>query len=55
MINNIWNNSNGLELCDMVDMILHAEDALIIEYYHNRYLANELPELKITYKIYKKN
>ena len=46
MINNVWKNSTGLELCDMVDMILHAEDALIIEYYHNKYLVNELPELK---------
>ena len=41
MINNVWMNASGLELCDMVDMILHAEDALIIEYYHNKYLVNE--------------
>ena len=40
MINNVWKNSTGLELCDMVDKILHAEDALIIEYYHNKYLVN---------------
>ena len=48
MRNYVWMNSSGLELCDMVDQILHAEDALIIEYYHNKYLANriELPELK---------
>lgn len=39
MINNVWVNSSGLELCDMVDIILHAEDALIIEYYHNKYLV----------------
>ena len=41
MINNVWMNASGLELCDMVDEILHAEDALIIEYYHNKYLVNE--------------
>ena len=48
MRNYVWMNSSGLELCDMVDQILHAEDALIIEYYHNKYLANkiEFPELK---------
>ena len=39
MINNVWVNSSGLELCDMVDIILHAEDALIIEFYHNKYLV----------------
>ena len=41
MINNVWINASGLELCDMVDKILHAEDALIIEYYHNKYLADK--------------
>jgi hypothetical protein len=25
----------------MVDRILHAEDALIIEYYHKKYIANK--------------
>ena len=47
MNNNVWVNSNGLELCDMVDEILNAEDMLFIEYYHNKYLVNdlELPEL----------
>ena len=48
MRNYVWMNSSGLELCDMVDQILHAEDAFIIEYYHYKFLANriELPELK---------
>ena len=41
MINNVWVNTSGLELCDMVDKILHAEDALIIEYYHNKYLKDK--------------
>jgi len=47
MRNHVWVNSNGLELCDMVDGILNAEDMLLIEYYHNKYLVNELelPEL----------
>ncbi len=46
MIKHVWKSASGLELCDVVDKILHAEDALIIEYYHNKYLVNELPELK---------
>lgn len=41
MINNVWVNASELELCDMVDKILHAEDALIIKYYHNKYLADK--------------
>ncbi len=40
MVDNVWVSSSDLELCDMVDKILHAEDALIIEYYHNKYLVN---------------
>ncbi len=41
MVDNVWGDASGLELCDMVDKILHAEDALIIEYYHNKYLVNK--------------
>lgn len=41
MVDNVWVSSSDLELCDMVDKILHAEDALIIEYYHNKYLVNK--------------
>lgn len=41
MVENVWVSSSDLELCDMVDKILHAEDALIIEYYHNKYLVNK--------------
>lgn len=40
MVNNVWTNVVGLELCDMIDEILHAENALIIEYYHNKYIVN---------------
>ena len=42
MRNHVWLNSTGLELCDMVDGILHAEDSLIIEYYHKKYLKDDL-------------
>lgn len=41
MREHVWVNASGLELCDMVDSILHAEDALIIEYYHNKYLKED--------------
>lgn len=41
MREHVWVNASGLELCDMVDEILHSEDALIIEYYHNKYLKDK--------------
>ena len=41
MVQNVWADSLGLELCDMVDKILHSDDALIIEYYHNKYLVEK--------------
>lgn len=34
LINERWNNVNGLELCDMVDDILHIEDNFLNNYYH---------------------
>ena len=41
MREHVWVNASGLELRDMVDEILHSEDALIIEYYHNKYLKDK--------------
>jgi hypothetical protein len=38
---NKWLQSYGLELCDMVDDILHADDQKIIAYCHNKYM-NEI-------------
>ena len=32
--NGKWNNVSGLELCDMVDDILHIDDKYISDYYH---------------------
>lgn len=48
---NKWSNQSGLELCDMVDDILNADNAAIAEYAHNRVLKKdkmefELPKLK---------
>ena len=48
---NKWSNQTGLELCDMVDDILNVDNALIVEYCHNRDNKNEsvkidLPKLK---------
>ena len=44
MKEHVWVDSMGLELCDMVDTILHAEESLIIEFYHDKYLKDkELP------------
>ncbi len=34
LINLIWSNKTGIELCDMVDDILHVEDTIINNYYH---------------------
>ena len=45
MKEHVWVDSMGLELCDMVDTILHAEESLIIEFYHDKYLKDkELPD-----------
>lgn len=35
---NKWSQSFGLELCDMVDDILHTDDNLIVSYCHNKYM-----------------
>ena len=50
---NKWRNSNGLELCDMVDDILNTDNVLIMEFYHQKYMPKdfkieefELPKLK---------
>lgn len=45
-----WHQSNGLELCDMVDDILHTENQFFNSYYH-RFdneinIENDLPKLK---------
>lgn len=54
MRNKIWVNSHGLELCDMVDDILHASNEEIDIYCHNKYMFDdkkleefEMPKLKI--------
>ena len=45
-----WHQSNGLELCDMVDDILHTENQFFNSYYHrfdeNINIENDLPKLK---------
>lgn len=53
MRNKIWINSYGLELCDMVDDILHASNEKIDMYCHNKYMFDdiqlevfEMPKLK---------
>ncbi len=53
MRNVVWVSSSGLELCDMVDDILHTENNVFISYYHDKYLEDknsvetlELPKLK---------
>lgn len=51
---NVWADSYGLELCDMVEDILHTDNLIIMEYFHNKYMPNstvveddfELPKLK---------
>ena len=45
-----WPKANGLELCDMVDDILHTEPIFFNSYYH-RFdneinIENDLPKLK---------
>lgn len=35
---NKWLQSYGLELCDMVDDILHVDEQLIVNYCHNKYM-----------------
>lgn len=35
---NKWSLSTGLELCDMVDDILHTQNELIAQYSHNKYM-----------------
>lgn len=46
-----WANSHGLELCDMVDDILHTDEQLIVDYSINKYVPKkddmsfELPKL----------
>lgn len=34
LTNEKWSNVTGLELCDMVDDILHIEDKFLNNYYH---------------------
>lgn len=54
MRNNVWAQSYGLELCDMVDDILHADNAEVALYCHNKYMSTdavlveeiELPKFK---------
>lgn len=49
-----WANSYGLELCDMVDDILHVPNQQIVQYCYHKYMpkntiveeAYELPKLK---------
>ena len=36
MRNHVWLNSTGLELCDMVDDILHVDEKLVAEYFYTR-------------------
>lgn len=54
---NKWSSSHGLELCELVDDILHTENELIIQYCHSKYMKEkqnieentiqiELPKLK---------
>ena len=40
---NKWADSTGLELCDMVDDILHVDNELVAQYSHNKYM-NTLEE-----------
>ena len=35
---NKWSQSFGLELCDMVDDILHTKNEDIVNYCHNKYM-----------------
>ena len=36
-----WDNSIGLELCDMIDDILNTENISILKYFHNKYMLKE--------------
>lgn len=36
-----WDNSIGLELCDMIDDILNTENVSILKYFHNKYMLKE--------------
>lgn len=42
MRNKIWVDSYGLELCDMVDDILHADNADIASYCHDKYMSTDV-------------
>lgn len=51
--NKKWDNSIGLELCDMIDDILNTDNISILEYFHNKYMFNsrkyddiDLPKLR---------
>ena len=48
---NKWSNQTGLELCDMVDDILNADNSALADFAHNRVLKRDgmgldLPKLK---------
>lgn len=38
---NVWNNTKGLELCDMVDDILNASDTVLVSYYREKVLNSK--------------
>lgn len=38
---NKWTSSHGLELCEMVDDILHTENELIVQYCHSKYMSDK--------------
>ena len=49
LVNNKWNDSYGLELCDIVDDVLNTDDTLIVDYIHSKETKEddiELPKLK---------
>ena len=50
LVNNKWNDSYGLELCDIVDDVLNIDDTLIVDYFHSKETKEEkgieLPKLK---------
>ncbi len=37
---NVWVKKTGLELCELVDDVLHAEDKEIIIYCHDKYMKD---------------
>lgn len=43
---NKWSQSFGLELCEMVDDILHTDNSLIVNYCHNKYMNNNVKNEK---------